>query len=222
MSVESDSSGLTPLGPVDPPSGPVDPIEAALTDESNYLTAEDWFSEIQDDGIDLTTSEVETWRGNPKKRKTYHITANGKHYKKLYALSKKLYLLYLDNPALFTKILKNKSDCISAIGKYIADKRYSTKRADMHAHTESELTEFAAMNKYQSLLTLHFISQRGVLKHFLEKWSGKSMTDQMELTDGDRLRAVGLLLKEELRDSIVYVLPIADKSDRPFIDSYKG
>ena len=63
------------------------------------------------------------------------------------------------------------------IGKYIADKRYSTKRADMHAHTESELKEFAAMNKYQNLLTLHFISQREVLKHFLEKWSGKSMSD---------------------------------------------
>ena len=66
----------------------------------------------------------------------------------LYGLSKKLYNLYLVKPTLFSKILWNKSDCITTIGKYIADKRYSTERADMHAHTESKLKELAATNKY--------------------------------------------------------------------------
>ena len=149
---------------------------------------------------------MEVWRDKPTKRKTLHITANGKHYKKLYGLSKKLHNLYFLKPALFSKILKNKSDCITAIGKYIVDKHYSTKRADIHAHTKSELKEFAAMNVNQNLLTLHFISQRDVLKHFLEKWSGKSKVDQMLITDGDQLRAVGLLMKPDLRDKIISYL----------------
>ena len=81
----------------------------------------------------------------------------------------KSYILYSNNPTLFSKIiLKNKSNCISSIGRYIADKHYSTKRVGMHTHTESKLKEFAAMNKYQHLTTLHFISQRDIIKHFLE------------------------------------------------------
>ena len=224
MSVDSDSV-LNPPPPVEPPPGPVDsvnPIQAALKHESNYLPAEEWFSDIQDDGIELTQTEVEVWRDKPTKRKTGYITANGKHYKKLYGLSKKLHNLYFLKPALFSKILKNKSDCITAIGKYIADKRYSTKRADIHTHTESELKEFAAMNEHQNLLTLHFIRQRDVLKQFLEKWSGKSVADQMLITDGDRLRAVGLLMKSDLRDKIMYLLPVVNKSDRHLLDSFKG
>ena len=143
MSVDSDSV-LNPPGPVEPPPGPVDsvdPIEAALNDESNYLPAEEWFSNIQDDGTELTQTKVEVWRDKPAKRKPRHITHNGKHYKPLYSLSKKLNNLHLEKPGLFSKILKKKSDCITAIVKYIADKRYSTKRVDIHAHTESELKE---------------------------------------------------------------------------------
>ena len=74
---------------------------------------------------------------------------------------------------------------MTTIGKYIADKRYSTKRIDIHAHTEKELKEFAAMNEYQHVLTLNFISQQELLKHFLKKWSGKSKANQMLITDGD-------------------------------------
>ena len=110
--VESDSV-VNPPCPVDPPPRPVDPIKAtlnALNDESNYLLAENWFSVIQDGGIKLTAAEVETWCETSAKRKTLHITANGKHYKKLYGLSKKLFHLYFVNPTLFSKILKNKSD----------------------------------------------------------------------------------------------------------------
>ena len=68
MSVESDSVLNSP-NPVDPPPGPVDPIEAAPNDESNYLLAEDWFSDIQDDGIKLTVAEVETWHENQQREK---------------------------------------------------------------------------------------------------------------------------------------------------------
>ena len=60
MNVESNSV-LDPLCSVDPLPGPVDsvdPIKAVLNDESNYLSAEDWFSDIQDDGIELTSVEV--------------------------------------------------------------------------------------------------------------------------------------------------------------------
>ena len=146
MSVESNSV-LNPSGPVDLPSGPVnsvDLIKAALHDESNYLPAEDWFSDIQDNSIELTVPEVEIWRERPTKRKTNHITANEKHYKQLYGLSKKLYNnMYLLEPKLFSEILRNKSDCLTTINKYIADKRYSTKRVDMHVHNESKLKEFA-------------------------------------------------------------------------------
>ena len=98
MSVDSHSV-LNPPPPVEPPPGPVDsvdPIEAALNDESNYLPAEEWFSNIQDDGTKLTQLEMEVWRDKPAKRKTLHITANGKHYKKLYGLSKKLHNLYFE------------------------------------------------------------------------------------------------------------------------------
>ena len=56
--------------------------------------------------------------------------------------------MYIDKPVLFSKILKNKSDYITSIGKYIADKCYSTKMVDIHAHIESELKELATMNEY--------------------------------------------------------------------------
>ena len=141
----------------------------------------------------------------------------------MYDVAKKLFNLYNDkSDTLFSKIIKNSSNCITQIGKYIADKQYSTKRGDMHAHTESELKEFAAMNKHQHLTTLHFISQRDVLKFSLEKWSGKTMSDTMTITDGDRLKAVGLLLKEELRDKVVFLLHIANKSNKAVLDSYNG
>ena len=87
--------------------------------------------------------------------------------------------------ALFSKILTNKLDCITTISKYIADKRYASKRADIHTHTESELREFTAMNEYQNVLILHFISQQDVLKHFFGKWNGKPRADQILITDGD-------------------------------------
>ena len=153
---------------------PVDPIEATLNDKSNYLPADKWFLELQDDGIDLTVAELELWSKKPKKKKTVHITHHVKHCKQVYDVPKKFFNLYNDkSDTLFSKILKNSSDCITQIGKYIADKQYSTKRGDMHAHTESELKEFAAMDKHQHLTTIHFISQRDVLKFSLEKWSGK-------------------------------------------------
>ena len=136
--------------------------------------------------------------------------------------SKKLYNLYLVKPALFSKVLWNKSDYITIIGKYIADKRYSTKRADMHTHTESELKKFAATNKYQHLTTIHSTSQQDVLKHFLEKWSGKSKAYQMLITDGDQLRVVGLLMKPDLRDKIIYLLSVVNKYNRHLLDSFKG
>ena len=69
----------------------------------------------------------------------------------------------------------------------------------MHAHTESELRKFAAMDKYQHHNPIYFISQWDVLKFSLEKWSGKTMANTMIIQDGDWLRAVGLLFKEELR-----------------------
>ena len=66
MSVDSDSV-LNPPPSVKPPPGPVDAIEAALNDESNYLSAEEWFSEIQDDGIELTGLVLNPPWGGTKK-----------------------------------------------------------------------------------------------------------------------------------------------------------
>ena len=70
------------------PSIPVDPIEAALNDKSNYLLADKWFLELQDDSIDLTVAELELWSKKPKKKKTVHITHHGKHYKQVYDVAK--------------------------------------------------------------------------------------------------------------------------------------
>ena len=75
---------------------PVDPIEAALNDESNYLPADEWFLELQDDGIDLTEAELVLWSKKPKKKKNSHITHHGKHYKQVYDVAKKLFNLYND------------------------------------------------------------------------------------------------------------------------------
>ena len=108
----------------------------------------------------------------------------------MYDVAKKVYILHSNNTALFSKILNNKSDCSTSIGKYIVGKPYSTKRADIHGHTESKLKGFAAMNNYQYLTTIHFISQQDVLKHFLKKWSVKSKTNKMLIMDSDRLRAL--------------------------------
>ena len=44
----------------------------------------------------------------------------------------------------------------------------------------------------------------------------------MLITNGDRLRAVGLLMKSDLRDKIMYLLPVVNKSDRHLLDSFKG
>ena len=44
----------------------------------------------------------------------------------------------------------------------------------------------------------------------------------MLITDGDQLRAVGLLMKSDLRDIIMYLLLVVNKSDRHLLDSFKG
>ena len=62
---------LNPPCPVDSSPGPVDSVDAiktTLNDESNYLSAEHQFSDIQDDGIKLTSVEVEVWCDKPAKR----------------------------------------------------------------------------------------------------------------------------------------------------------
>ena len=133
---------------------------------------------------------MKEWKENPSKRKRTHMITRGKHFPKLYKLGEILYVLYFPHSdEVFPKMIKNRSDCIHKIGKYIAINRYSTTRGDLHYHTESVLKEYAAKDKYSQLPLLYYIDQQIVLKYFVKQWSGMTIADLMEFQDRDLIPA---------------------------------
>ena len=206
-------------------NGPRDLIQAALIDSANYHDQEEWFRCLQEDGIGFSEIDVTHWGKNPKKKKHCHISLRQMHYKQLYKLAQSIFVLYNSKKdTLFANILKNKSDAIHKIGMFICNNRYSKAKGDIHsiALQGFDYKPFASKSEYDTRTTFYFLDQGMVLKHFLDMWSGDTMKEQMKPTDSDRLRAIGLLFQEEMREYIPYVLSGTDRSKRLTIDEWTG
>ena len=233
------SSATSAAGPNDPISratelvvtssatsaaGPNDPISRAMIDSSNYVKQEEWFQLLQDDGIPLSTEELEQWKNKPTKRKSSHITSSGRHYKQLYGLASKVYdVYYAKNVYLFVNMLKNKSDCIHLIGKEIAKTRHSRPKADIHSLVVGEeFKQFVSQPEFNGRAIFHFVPQGQILKFFLEKWTGSTTEELMKPTDSDKLRVTGILFQEGMREFIPYLLKNGDKSKRLTLDEWNG
>ena len=61
-----------------------------------------------------------------------------------------------------------------------------------------------------------------VLKFFLDMWSGGTLKEQMKPTDSNRVRAIGLLFQEDMREYIPYVLSGSDRSNRLAQNEWTG
>jgi len=205
-------------------NGPSDPIHDALCDDENYLNQEDWFRSLQDDGIGFTALDDSQWEKSPRKKKYSHITYQRMHYKQLFKLAQNIFALYnAKKQNLFRFMLKNRSDAIHKIGMYIANNRFSKARGDIHSVGQGyNYIQYITNTEYAQRNSFYFLDQRTVLNHFLEMWSSESLQEQLKAKDGDRLRAIGILFQEDMREYIPYILSGNDRSKRLTIDEWTG
>ena len=120
-------------------------------------------------------------------------------------------------------MLKNRSDAIHKIGMYIANNRYSKAKGDMHSAGQGyNYNQFVSNVEYVNRTTFYLLDQQMVLKHFLDTWGSETLLEQMKPKDSDRLRAIGLLFQEEMREYIPYVLSGKDRTKRQTLDEWTG
>ena len=149
-------------------------VQRVLADPSNYLKTELFFDLLQDDGMDLTPEEIEIWSKNLLKRRTKRITYAFKHYSKIYLLAAKLFDLYnIKSDTIFTRIFKNRSDGIHAIGQFIAVKRFAKNKPDINVNTvgEDEYVQLVSTQKYCHRYKFYFLQQSEVLQWAYDKWN---------------------------------------------------
>ena len=203
---------------------PHDPIQNALIDPDNYHDQENWFRLLQEDGIGFTPLDASRWAKKPNKKKNRHITFQRMHYKNLFTLAEIIYSLYLSKKeTYFAYILKNKSDAVHKIGTYIVNNRYLMAKGDIYSVGQGfDYQQFTLNEEYKDRKSFYFLEQGHLLKYFLEMWTKGSLKDQLKVTTSDRLRAIGLLFQEDLREKIPFILSATDRHKRSTLDEWSG
>ena len=101
--------------------------------------------------------------------------------------------------------------------------RFMKGRGDLYtAVAENVQMSLATDNsEYCELEEIFFLSQRLLLQTMLNKW-GTTVDDLKRATESDRLRAVGLIFLEQIREWIPYLLASKDPSGRLELDAWNG
>jgi hypothetical protein len=93
------------------------------------------------------------------------------------------------------------------IGEWIVQNRRLVSRADFHgAKAEPYLLPFANLPKHADAEALYFLSQKDVLRHFINKW-GNTIDDVVkQFTVDDKLRLGLLAFHDDVREFVRDIL----------------
>ena len=173
-----------------------DMANRAVNNPDLYIDHEDFFNLAQDIGFEMT--DEEKVKARPKK--LCHVAYDGRWYKDMYTLSKKIYLHYNERKEeVFTKIPTNQSNQIKKIAESILQKRLLMSRGDIYSVTDNTILPFAQATTGPQFFV---VMQRDVLSLWFGKWSGMTLGELQKPTDIDRIRVLGIFFLEKNRENI--------------------
>jgi hypothetical protein len=198
-------------------------IQRVLEDSDLYLSEEDWFRLLQDDGNPMTDEESAKVTSNPKTkftRKTIgNSTNNNKLYEDIYKLAEEVYKkIEVKKEQYFPRLATSKTSNIHIIGRFIVSRRSSTNRADMHRHSNEDVIQYANMPEFAEKQYVFVLSQREVLEFCHQKY-GISMSLLKTPTVDDKVRVAGIVFN--IADVRAYLSDMLGKSkdgDRTALD----
>ncbi|KAL7544550.1 hypothetical protein ACHAWF_007927 [Thalassiosira exigua] len=184
-----------------------------LNDPTNYIDAETFFELLQDPGVEPPDKERANFLSNPKLSKHRHIRFGPLLYPKIWRLSSTIFksVLMEKREFLVPKMSKNGTNVVRMIGTMTLKRRFCKGRGDLHsAVTDTDQMELATGNpKFCEEENLYFLSQRELLSWILDEWGSKK-EDEMVATADDRIRSIGIMFMEDMREYIRYVLQVKD------------
>ncbi len=184
-----------------------------------HIDAQMWFELVQDVGDEITVDE----RISSKKNRVKHVFWNGRFYKNIYELASKFYINLQKHDNLVPKLPKNKFDSVKRIAEFVLQNRTKFSIADAHNHPEGSLfLELRASSKTNSKCdSIYIVSQRDVLSHFYQFWVPNER-EIMKPTPDDKLRLMGILLSNQIRDYLPDIMGVTAGGTRQQLDASKG
>ena len=161
---------------------------------------------------------------NGKVSRPKHIFLGDRFYTKIWQISRDIYkILKLKRTDIVPNMSQNPTTPVRETGLAIISKRFTKGRGDLHSATNvyAKQMELAHSDKYQGLQRVSFLTQRELLSWCINKWS-ETERDKKRATDDDRLRAMGLLFLEDMRDFIRYMLVAKYPDGRLELDEWNG
>eukprot|EP00985_Skeletonema_marinoi_P008476 scaffold3852_cov106-Skeletonema_marinoi.AAC.4 len=194
-----------------------------LDDKSNYMDHDKFFNWLQDPGHLMNAQDRGTYFNN-KKKKSKNIKVADKFYPHLWQIGKALCTLYRSKKeTVFQKLPTNDTTVVHDIGDHIFKSRMKRSLADIHSF-ESVVTDSLQLILAENLIDEEyacFYSQRELLKWAVDKWAN-TIDDIKKATTDDKLRAVGIMFLDDMREYIPYLLSVKDPSGRLQLDEWSS
>ncbi len=134
----------------------------------------------------------------------------GRFYKFINELANDFYINLHKHENLISKLPKNKSETVKRISEYILLNCTRFSIADVHNHPEGA----AFLELYQSSKTnvkndnIYVLSQQDIMSHFYQFWVPNEH-ERMKPTPDDKLRLIGILLSNQVRDYLPDIMGIS-------------
>ena len=196
-----------------------------LTELAEHIPREQWFSFIQDQGIEMTELELITYSDAGRKCKTRNIAHGGFFYKELYKLAELLFA-FMDQRRdehfeRLSKLKNQKTPTIHQIGKCVASRRAFFQRSDLHAGTDQGFGDLIQLPAYNNASGLYIVSQAIIVDVLVQRYGTEA--DNKKITTDDKVRVAGILITDpDMRDFIPALTGTARNGDRQSLDSSRS
>ncbi len=178
-----------------------------------------WFDQLQDVGDNMTEEE----KDGCKKTRVKQFFFKDRFYKYIYELANTFYINLQKHENLVPKLPKNKSDTVKRVCEYILLNCNKFSIGDVHNHPEgAAFLELCGSSKLSAKNdSIYILSQQDLLSHFYQFWVPNER-DYMKPTPDDKLRLMGILLSDQVRDYLPDIMGISSGGNRQQLDASRG
>ena len=200
-------------------------LQSILTNTAYHVDRERWFELLQDDGVEMSVEEKDTYSTPVKgkrKNKHYNIATKGRFYPKLYSLAQLCVQKLKDHPDAFPRFnqsTKNLSSVVHALGRHVASERKKYARADLHSiGRDVGFSDFIQSDTYEQRECFYIYSQQDMLEHLFDKFGPEK--ENKKVTTDDMVWVIGILfMHEDMRSCITSMVGTARSGTRQELDA---
>ena len=216
MSLSATGQSPVPPSPPSPPPPPPPSLNAVtslkdlLCSQAILLNRQELFKLLQDDGIEMTADERESYlpsNPQPKKKTRFisHATEHGAYFlPDIYQLAAVIYdRMDTHRTETFPHVPKpnSKSTTIHKIGRWIANKRIRYEQADIHnIGGEVGFMDWIESEEYANRTHYYVLAQSQAWEYFFHLYGPKG--EQKAVTLDDKVRVAGIIFREDMRQYV--------------------